>query len=157
MGVLMKGKAFLIPGVILVFGLFLSGCATDVNIEIDNTKSLKITGLPTGQRGIYIGVSPGPSQDNVACGWVNLQSNPTEITIKLKVPINGGDYSPSSPDWTGSGEYYLFLNVSDGIDNIQYFYSNGDPIALDYSGVKKFNFDETLKTVDFSKFYEPGA
>jgi hypothetical protein len=128
-----------------------AGCKNDMTSDY-GVKILIITNPPANKDGMNVMVSPGEGQDNVAEGWIGLRDNPAKVAVVLTEAGN--------KLWTGSGEYYLLLWVDEegenDKDNKTYFYSNGAPIPLDMSsGVKKFNFDEEVLEVDFSKFAVP--
>jgi sugar lactone lactonase YvrE len=158
----------------LAFGMALTACDVDTpnndatinddsTINDDNNdngegnplpRSLKITGLPAGKRSIWVGINSGANQLIAASGWADI-GDKTQVTVSLK---EGNDLA-NAGTWTGSGRYYLFLDVYDTETyKIQYFYSEGAMIPSDMSsGVKKFDFmpDSSLITVDFSMFAEP--
>jgi hypothetical protein len=94
-------------------------------------------------------------------GYASLTDNKTTVNISLKSYEDREDCWRDSPNWTGTGAYYLFLTIDnmDGTSEPQYFYSAGQPILSNMSsGVKKYNFNDEYPTttVDLSQFAIPG-
>jgi hypothetical protein len=150
----MKNRMFVLGIMLLSFslGTMIIGCNNGTDPTGD-PKSLTLTGLPTGKTGVWVGMNGGADFPIVAHGWASLSGNKTTVTIPLK---NGGD--GDTEDWTGTGEYFLFITLQVDFEGneTQYFYSDGEPIPENMSsGIKKFNFDTASKILDFSKFAEP--
>jgi hypothetical protein len=152
-------KMFLLAmlAVTLVFGLVLAGCATDESGgggPYDGPKSIKITGI-TGigtEADVRVLTSTNGSNPSTLVARINVPVMNGVLTANLK--MTDGDWDPIEKSWTGSGEYYIRLELMAGevVDHRpsyskMYFWAKDGEIA-------KYNIQDALTTLEFSQFKE---
>ena len=135
---------------VLALGMTVVGCDNNTG---DNTsdengcgKSITITGIggKTGTVLIALLSSVGDGGDGtVAMGTGSISGG--SVTMSL---VKDQSMTP----WTGSGSYYLWLNIKESSTNYYYYYTNGQ--TLDFDALPKYNISSEKSTIAFNLFKE---
>ncbi|MDR2095099.1 MAG: hypothetical protein LBP76_06225 [Treponema sp.] len=138
-------------GIVLAFGIVVMGCDNDPDENTD-PKKIIITGLGEQSGSIEVSLY-STSFDNADVEGEETISD-TSVTISLKVAEDGKD-TDELDDWTGTGSYYLILEVGDNM----YLYTNGktfDDLGItgqqDIAKLPKIDISETTITIAFTEF-----
>jgi len=137
------------------------------------TATVTIT-APAGTPGALLtitGISGSYSQARIEIGENDLFVPSTamgtgtisdgSVTVTLKTYVDEDEYE----EWTGSGQYFIFLVIGNLSPEKYYFYTNGQTLAdlaiNDATDLEtklpKYTFDGTNKSIGFDKFVDVSA
>ncbi|MDR0375392.1 MAG: hypothetical protein LBH85_06675 [Treponema sp.] len=160
------GKAAGLPAVLLAFGLIasvtlvLAGCGEEDSGGGGGGRILTITGITqSGAVGVNIASQIDSSTQYIVSAGAGTVSN-NSVVMGLKTVSNGAILQS---DWTGAGEYFVYLQVNSQSPN--YFYTGGktweqlgitsstSPSDVN-SRLPKYDFPEGDITIPFDQFLE---
>jgi hypothetical protein len=96
--------------VALVLGMTLVGCKdAGGGGSSGGAKSITITGLPSGYHD-EVDIEIFSDDDFIAYGYIEDEFTGTSATVPL---YEWDDYSGDEKPWTGSGSYYIYLELDD--------------------------------------------
>jgi hypothetical protein len=141
----MKTKHGILFGfaVLLLAAMFtMTACDNNTTSNVPIAKTIVITGIDAGLEGER--------------AWLTVYDSDDNEVAKADEYITGGSVtlalqgSPSwSSDWTGSGNYYLVVEI----DSTNYGYTLGAPYDSD-ADLELFNIDAASKTIAWTLFGE---
>ncbi|MDR2718692.1 MAG: hypothetical protein LBB89_11615 [Treponema sp.] len=138
-------KFFGIVAIMAVIGLSMVSCGEKENTD---PKRITITGITgVSSPSVIVALSVGNTMVNYNLPAAGRATVSGTVSVQLKEngkPTTGISFGSSSPDWTGTGEYYIVLFPIDSNNNISF-----TPIAVTKT---KVNISQATTTVAWSQF-----